>query len=300
LHWTRSGERVVATGGPLACGPFLAHDDNCRSIRGKHVARKRSRGARSKTHSCATTTPSVRRAIQASEETNIALAKRHGVNRKTIAKWKAREFISDERMGPKNPRSTLLTLEDEAIILAYRWRTRLALDDAHFRLRRLMPKLSRSTLYRCLKRRGLSRIGPTATCLPLTTAALKGPYSFEITTNEVALRDPGDVIAIAVEVFLAIEEITKDVYAEVTVATAENAAAFLVNLVAQFPGKIIAVAIDIRPAFTDWRAGFNEDMASVGPHPFAVACRTRGIVHTRSIPPHTEPPKIRPRGVEIR
>ena len=87
---------------------------------------------------------------------------------------------SDERMGPKNPRSTLLTLEDEAIILASRWRTRLALDDVHLRLKRLMPNLSRSTLYRCLKRRGLSRIGPTKTCPPLTTAALRGPYIFEI------------------------------------------------------------------------------------------------------------------------
>ena len=43
------------------------------------------------------------------------------------------------------------------IILAYRWRTRLPLNDCHDRLRRLMPKLSRSALYRCLKRRGLSR-----------------------------------------------------------------------------------------------------------------------------------------------
>ena len=59
----------------------------------------------------------------------------------------------------RNPQSSLLTLHEEVIILAYRWRTRLALDDAHFRLKRLMPKLSRSTLYRCLKRRGLSRIG---------------------------------------------------------------------------------------------------------------------------------------------
>ena len=99
--------------------------------------------------------------------------------------------------------------------------------------------------------------------------------------------------------FLAIEEITKDVYAEVTVATPENAAAFLVNLIAQSPEKIIAVATDILPAFTDWRAGFNEDMASVGPHPFAVACRAHGIV-TPSIPPYAKPRKIRSRGVEIR
>ena len=31
-------------------------------------------------------------------------------------------------MGPKKARSSLLTLRDETIILAYRWRTRLALD----------------------------------------------------------------------------------------------------------------------------------------------------------------------------
>src|SRR3984885_3100274 len=154
----------------------------------RRVARKRSRGARRKTNSCATTTPSVRRAIQASEETNIVLAKRHGVNRKTIAKWKAREFIFDERMGPKKARSSLLTLEDEAIILAYRWRTRLALDDAHLRLKRLMPNLSRSTLYRCLKRRGLSRIGPTATCPPLTTAALENFGVFSILAFRVPTR----------------------------------------------------------------------------------------------------------------
>jgi hypothetical protein len=155
----------------------------------RRVTRKPSRVARRKTHASATTTPRVRRAIQASDETNIALAKRHGVNRKTIAKWKAREFIADERMGPKNPRSNALTQHEEIIILAYRWNTRLALDDAHLRLKRLMPNLSRSTLYRCLKRHGLSRIGPTATCPPLTTVTLKGPYRFEIVIHDIVFRD---------------------------------------------------------------------------------------------------------------
>jgi hypothetical protein len=100
-------------------------------------------------------------------------------------------------------------------------------------------------------------------------------------------------------VFLAVEEITKHVYAEVAGATPENAAAFLTNLVAHFAEKVIAVATDVRPAFIDWRAGFNEDMA-VGPHPFAVACRAHGIVQIRLTPPHMELQKIRPRGVEIR
>jgi hypothetical protein len=147
------------------------------------VARKPSRAARMRTHPCATTTPRLRRSIQESEEKNIVLAKRYRVNRKTIAKWKARDSTCDDGMGPKKPRSRLLLPEDEAIILAYRWRTRLALNDCHLRLRSLRPKLSRSTLYRCLERRGLGRIGSTAICPPLTTAALRGPYIFEITAH---------------------------------------------------------------------------------------------------------------------
>jgi hypothetical protein len=264
------------------------------------VARKPKKRARTRTHPGATTTPSIRRAIQASEEQNIVLARRFRVNRKTIAKWKARESTADERMGPKNPRSNLLSREDEAIILAYRWRTRLALDDAHLRLRRLMPNLSRSALYRCLKRYGLSRIGPTATCSPLTTAAREGPYRFEITVHEVAFRDHDEVVGVANQVFLAVEEITKDVYAEAANLTPENAAAFLARLVDYFPQRINAVNTDGDSIFTDWRASFDEDMAAVGPHPFAVACRSHRIVHTRSIPPYTKPPKIRSRGVEIR
>jgi transposase len=262
------------------------------------MARKQSRVARTKTHSCATTTPRVRRAIQESEEKNIILAKRYGVNRKTIAKWKARDATSDERMGPNNPPPRLLSREDEAIILAYRWRTRLALNDAHFRLKRLMPKLTRSTLYRCLKRHGLSRIGPTAACLP-TATALRAPYIFRITCHEV-LCDPDDSVSLLYSVFLAVEEISKDVYAEVAEPTPEKAAVFLGRLADQSARKVIAVTTDMRPAFTDWRAGFNEDMAAVGPHPFAVACRTRQVAHIRSTALRTEPPKIRSRRVEIR
>jgi transposase-like protein len=36
-----------------------------------------------------------------------ALAKRYGVNPKTIAKWKSRKSVSDLRTGPKEPRSVL-------------------------------------------------------------------------------------------------------------------------------------------------------------------------------------------------
>jgi hypothetical protein len=238
--------------------------------------RERNRELASRTHGSATTTPSVREAIQASEEKNTVLARRHGVNRKTIAKWKARPFSSDMRMGPKKPRKSL-TLEDEMIILAYRWRTRLSLDASLVRLRCLMPQLSRSALYRCLERYGLGKIGRTNVSPPLTSASLAGPYRFEITANNVAC----DIFHFSV--FLAVEEVTKHVYGKMAEATPENAAAFLARLVAEFPQKIDAVTTDICPIFTHVREAFGEYMRDIGPHPFAVACNARGIVHKRTL-----------------
>jgi hypothetical protein len=43
-----------------------------------------------------------------------ALAKRYGVNPKTIAKWTARKSVSDLRTGPREPGSTVLTVEESA------------------------------------------------------------------------------------------------------------------------------------------------------------------------------------------
>src|ERR1700739_4005752 len=69
---------------------------------------------------CATTTEAVRRAIQNSQESLRALAKRYGINQKTVAKWKQRETVTDLRTSSKEARSTVLSIEEEAIIVAIR------------------------------------------------------------------------------------------------------------------------------------------------------------------------------------
>ena len=71
-------------------------------------------------HGCATTTEAVRRAIQNSQESLRALAKRYGINQKTVAKWKQRETVADLPTGPKEAKSTVLSIEEEAIIVAIR------------------------------------------------------------------------------------------------------------------------------------------------------------------------------------
>lgn len=52
-------------------------------------------------HKCARTTEKTRREIQLSKESIATLARRYGVNRKTIAKWKKRTSCQDVAMGPK-------------------------------------------------------------------------------------------------------------------------------------------------------------------------------------------------------
>jgi hypothetical protein len=52
-------------------------------------------------HGSARTTASIRRAIQHSQESLRTLEKRHGVNQKTIAKWKKRTSTADQP-APEN------------------------------------------------------------------------------------------------------------------------------------------------------------------------------------------------------
>jgi len=60
-------------------------------------------------HGCATTTHAVRTAIQRSKAPLKELAARHGLNHKTVAKWRKRAFVNDAPMGPKRPHSTVLS-----------------------------------------------------------------------------------------------------------------------------------------------------------------------------------------------
>src|SRR5580693_1617965 len=106
----------------------------------------------------ATTTEAVRRAIQPSQASLRALAKRYGINQKTVAKWKGRTSVADLPTGPKKPKSTVLTTEEEAVVVAFRRHTLLPLDDCLYALQPTIAHLTRSSLHRCLQRHGVSRL----------------------------------------------------------------------------------------------------------------------------------------------
>ena len=109
-------------------------------------------------HGSATTTEAIRRAIQNSQESLRALSARYGINQKTVAKWKKRTSVADLPTGPKDAKSTVLTPDEEAIIVAFRRHTLLPLDDCLYSLQATIPHLSRSSLHRCLQRHNISRL----------------------------------------------------------------------------------------------------------------------------------------------
>ncbi len=105
-------------------------------------------------HGSATTTQAVRRAIQRSEASVRALALRHGISPTTVQKWRRRQTTDDAAMGPRQAQSSVLSAEQEAMIVAFRRHTLLPLDDCLYALQPSIPQLTRSSLHRCLQRHG--------------------------------------------------------------------------------------------------------------------------------------------------
>ena len=109
-------------------------------------------------HGSATTTHAIRAAMQRSRASIAELSRTCGINPKTVAKWRTRTTVQDCRTGPRQPRSSVLSLDEEAVIVAFRRHTLLPLDDCLYALQPTIPHLTRSSLHRCLQRHGISRL----------------------------------------------------------------------------------------------------------------------------------------------
>jgi hypothetical protein len=75
-----------------------------------------------------------------------------------VAKWRKRSAAADQPIGPKQTRSTVLSLQDEAVIVAFRKHTLLPIDDCLYALQATIPQLTRSSLHRCLQRHGIAQL----------------------------------------------------------------------------------------------------------------------------------------------
>jgi transposase InsO family protein len=242
-------------------------------------------------HGSATTTEAVRRAIQHSQESLRALAKRYGVNQKTIAKWKRRTSVADLPTGPKDARSTVLTTEEEAVVVAFRRHTLLPLDDCLYALQPTIPHLTRSSLHRCLQRHSISR-------LPQIEGEVTAKRKFKTYPIGYFHIDIAEVRTEQGKLYMlvAIDRTSKFAFAELhQKALRGTAADFLRRLVAAVPYKIHTVLTDNGTHFTtpgnvssaapDIKAAI-EAGEIIWAHAFEHACARLDIDHRLTKPRH--------------
>jgi AcrR family transcriptional regulator len=96
----------------------------------------------------------VRLEISGSQESTAVLARRFGVDPKTVRRWRGRASAGSHKPGPKPSNLPMDRAGAEAAILLFRALTALPLDDCHYALRAHLPELSRAALYRCFRRHG--------------------------------------------------------------------------------------------------------------------------------------------------
>jgi transposase InsO family protein len=234
-------------------------------------------------HRGATTTEAVRRAIQHSQESLRTLARRHGINPKTVAKWRKRCSVTDLRTGPKHPRSTVLTVEQEAVIVAFRRHTLLPLDDCLYALQATIPHLTRSSLHRCLERHGISRLPEVeGSSKPGRKKFERYPIGyFHIDLAEVRTAEG------KLYLFVAIDRTSKFAFvALVERADMQAAVAFLEALIAAVPYRLHTVLTDNGIQFADLPKNRKGPTARFRGHPFDRVCRLHGIDHRLTKPNH--------------
>ena len=231
-------------------------------------------------HGSATTTHAIRAAIQRSQATNAALSREIGINVKTVAKWRKRETVEDLKTGPKQPRSTVLSEEEEAVIVAFRRHTLLPLDDCLYALQPTIPLLTRSSLHRCLQRHGISRLPEMDGDKPKKQRFKRYPIGFfhidiaELRTSEGKLY-----------LFVAIDRTSKFAVAQVVEkADRKTAWEFLELLLEAVPYRIHTILTDNGIQFAEQPR--NRNTAYSRQMRFDMICEANGIEHRLTKPNH--------------
>jgi transposase InsO family protein len=233
-------------------------------------------------HGCATTTEAIRRAIQHSKESLRALSKRYGINPKTVAKWRKRDSLADRPTGPTQPKSSVLSVEEEAVVVAFRRHTLLPLDDCLYALQATIPHLTRSSLHRCLQRHGISRLPHVDGDKPNKHRFKAYPIGyFHIDIAEVRTAEG------KLYLFVAIDRTSKFAFAELHRSTTTSVAVgFLKALIDAVPYMIHTVLTDNGIQFADLPRNRSKPTAIWRGHPFDRACNEHGVQHRLTKPNH--------------
>jgi len=247
-------------------------------------------------HANARTTPRIRKEIQEAPATitNAELARRYGVHRHTIAKWRKRKSTEDRSTRPHRL-CTTLTEAQEKVVIELRKLLLLPLDDLLVVVREFIePRLSRSALDRCLRRHGVSNLRSLQKTMEGYEENKKRrdtgfkPYEPGFVHVDVKYLPQMQDQSSRGYLFVAIDRATRWVYLEIRQdKSARSATSFLKRLIEKAPFKIKVILTDNGKEFTD-RFSVSGERRPTGKHPFDRLCRYAGIEHRLIRPRHPQ------------
>lgn len=185
-------------------------------------------------------------------------------------------------MGLKAIHSSVLTAEEEAMIVAFRRHTLLPLDDCLYSLQPTIPHLTRSALHRCLQRHGINRLPQMEGDKTEKQRFKAYPIGyFHIDIAEVRTGEGKR------HLYVAIDRTSKLAFAQLhDKADRPTAVAFLEALIEAVPYALHTILADNGIQFADLPRNRDSWTARYRVHRFDQICREHGIEHRLTKPSH--------------
>lgn len=226
-------------------------------------------------HKNARTTPAIRAEIAKSDLSYRKIAEKYNVSLDTVVKWKKRTDVYDRSHARHNTLSSLSPVEEE-IVVELRSRLGLSIDDITEVMNRCVnDKLTRSSIYRAMKRCGVAQREQKA-------GGAASQRFEEVTTPGYIHMDVKYLTKLQGKrsyLYVAIDRVTRYVYAEILYdLEPSTAAAFTKRLLDFFPYKVFKILTDNGFEWTDRCAGSVKERAT-GNHPVDIVCQEHEVIH---------------------
>lgn len=243
-----------------------------------------------KLHANARTTPAIRKYIQNSEKTVRELCDQFGLNHTTVRKWRRRTTVTDGSHTRHNLGQST-SIEEEQLIIELRQQVGLSIDDITEVMHRCVnEKLSRSAIYRCLRRNGATKLAKVS--------GEDAPAKSQVFEEEplgyvhIDLKHLTRLQGKPAYVFVAIERNTRFVWVDIiTTKKAETIAECLQRFLDECHFTVHTILTDNGSEFTDKFAVSKLDKPEgqpTGNHPFDVICYQNKIKHKLTKPYHPQ------------
>lgn len=229
-------------------------------------------------HSNATTNLHIREQINNSNLNNYQLAQKYNISQNTVSKWKKRKDFKDRSSKPNTIKYSLTELEKH-LILHIRLFTWWKLDDIWDILLGVNSKISRSSVYRTLRAKDISRVPEKQ------KNKAKKFKEYEPGYLHIDVTYLPKIKGVKYYLFVAIDRCTRALYYKVyDKKTSFNAEGFMNECLEFFPFGITHVLTDNGLEFTNRLIKSKKGIYCTKPSKLDDICKNNNIKHRLTKP----------------